>query len=213
VDRPDINPPSRDAARTRLALLDAAAAEFGQHGFAATTVRQVAARAGVNQALAFRYFGSKENLYVLALEHQSRLMHPDSDGRALLMSVLAFFMQPGQPDVVHPVLSMLRSFNSPNGAQAMRESLGGHYLPAVEAQLRDAHPDWADADVAVRAELAWAWILGIGVMRAVLELPALSGKPVDEVEAIVQDALRHLMALPHVESPERHPCSGDATPT
>jgi AcrR family transcriptional regulator len=52
----------RDAAATRRALLAAARRQIAEHGFAGTTTRDVAAAAGVNQALVYRYFGSKEKL-------------------------------------------------------------------------------------------------------------------------------------------------------
>lgn len=49
-------------ARTRSALEQAAARLFEQHGFAATTVRDIAAAAGVGERTFFRYFPSKEDL-------------------------------------------------------------------------------------------------------------------------------------------------------
>lgn len=52
----------RDAVATRRALLAAARRQIAEHGFAGTTTRDVAAAAGVNQALVYRYFGSKEKL-------------------------------------------------------------------------------------------------------------------------------------------------------
>lgn len=53
----------RDATATKAALLDAAAELFADRGFDRTTVRDIAHRAGVNQALLFRYFGSKDALF------------------------------------------------------------------------------------------------------------------------------------------------------
>lgn len=52
----------RDAVATRRALLAAARRQIAEHGFTGTTTRDVAAAAGVNQALVYRYFGSKEKL-------------------------------------------------------------------------------------------------------------------------------------------------------
>ena len=49
-------------ARTRSALEQAAARLFEAHGFAATTVRDIAAAAGVGERTFFRYFPSKEDL-------------------------------------------------------------------------------------------------------------------------------------------------------
>ncbi|MCG8925662.1 TetR/AcrR family transcriptional regulator [Lentzea sp. CC55] len=53
----------RDPERTRALLLEAAAAEFGAKGYAATRTTDIAARAGVNKQLISYYFGGKEGLY------------------------------------------------------------------------------------------------------------------------------------------------------
>ena len=53
----------RDSTATKAALLDAAASLFAERGFDRTTVRDIAKQAGVNQALLFRYFGTKEALF------------------------------------------------------------------------------------------------------------------------------------------------------
>jgi TetR/AcrR family transcriptional regulator len=53
----------RDAERTRRLILDAALAEFSEHGYAGARIRSIAARAGVNQQLVSYYFGGKEGLY------------------------------------------------------------------------------------------------------------------------------------------------------
>lgn len=53
----------RDPERTRKLILDAAAAEFGAHGYVGARIRAIAARAGVNQQLVSYYFDGKEGLY------------------------------------------------------------------------------------------------------------------------------------------------------
>jgi AcrR family transcriptional regulator len=54
--------------RTRGAILDAARAGFAARGYDAVSVRSVAREAGVDPALVHRFFGSKEQLFVAALE-------------------------------------------------------------------------------------------------------------------------------------------------
>ena len=55
--------------RTRTAIVDAALALFTEQGFDVTTVRQIAARAGVSVGNAYYYFDSKEQL-VLSIYEQ-----------------------------------------------------------------------------------------------------------------------------------------------
>ena len=50
-------------AGTADTILDAAEPLFARQGFAATTIKQIGAAAGVNPALIYYYFGSKDELY------------------------------------------------------------------------------------------------------------------------------------------------------
>ena len=54
-----------DGQETRDALMAAAIEEFTEKGFDGASTRSICARAGVNNALMNRYYGTKENLYRL----------------------------------------------------------------------------------------------------------------------------------------------------
>jgi AcrR family transcriptional regulator len=58
-----------DTERTRALLLDAAAGEFSEHGFAGARVDRIAEAAGVNKERIYSYFGSKDGLSAAVLEH------------------------------------------------------------------------------------------------------------------------------------------------
>ncbi len=60
-------PPAPDAP---TALLDGAEALFARQGFAATTIKQIGAEAGVNPALIYYYFPDKARLYHAVLERR-----------------------------------------------------------------------------------------------------------------------------------------------
>jgi AcrR family transcriptional regulator len=53
------------------AVLEAGAELFAERGPAATSVRDIAARAGVNHGLVYRHFGAKEQLVAAVLEYLS----------------------------------------------------------------------------------------------------------------------------------------------
>src|SRR5688500_8637965 len=78
--------PSRDL------ILDAAERLFATKGFAAATIKQIAATAGVNSALLYYYFENKETLYretirrilsVMTGEGLELLDHPSSPSDAI----------------------------------------------------------------------------------------------------------------------------------
>lgn len=54
----------------RRQILERATELFARQGYQGTTTRQIAERAGVNEAIIFRHFPSKEDLYWAVLEHQ-----------------------------------------------------------------------------------------------------------------------------------------------
>lgn len=56
------------AAESRSRILDAALKEFSVHGLAGARTESIARLAGVNKALLYYYFESKENLYLASLE-------------------------------------------------------------------------------------------------------------------------------------------------
>ena len=58
----------RDPAGSREALVTAAVAEFARKGFEGARVDEIAAGAGVNKQLVYHYYGSKQGLYLAALE-------------------------------------------------------------------------------------------------------------------------------------------------
>ncbi|MGV9821821.1 TetR/AcrR family transcriptional regulator [Nocardia xishanensis] len=63
----DVNPLGRDAVVS--AVLTHAADLFAERGPAATSIRDIAERAGVNHGLVFRHFGAKDKLVTAVLDH------------------------------------------------------------------------------------------------------------------------------------------------
>ena len=58
----------RDPGRTRLRILEAATTEFAHHGLGGARVDRIAERSGANKRMLYYYFGSKEALFLAALE-------------------------------------------------------------------------------------------------------------------------------------------------
>ena len=64
---PQVRLPARDR---RLQIMEVAKALFARQGFEGTTTRQIAERARVNEAIIFRHFPTKEDLYWAIIDHQ-----------------------------------------------------------------------------------------------------------------------------------------------
>lgn len=64
-----VAPRSRDADRSRLAILVAARDEFAQYGLGGARVDRIAERADVNKRLIYYYFKSKDELFLAVLEN------------------------------------------------------------------------------------------------------------------------------------------------
>jgi len=54
----------------RRQLIETAIDLFAQKGFAGTTTREIAAAAGVNEAIIFRHFATKQDLYKAILDYK-----------------------------------------------------------------------------------------------------------------------------------------------
>lgn len=59
----------RDPAATRARILDAATAEFAEHGPAGARYDRIAARAQANKERVYAYFGNKDQLFAAVLRH------------------------------------------------------------------------------------------------------------------------------------------------
>jgi AcrR family transcriptional regulator len=63
----ETKPRRRDRAARELEMLDAAEEIFGERGYAATSMDDIAARAGVSKPLVYQYYGSKDGMFVACL--------------------------------------------------------------------------------------------------------------------------------------------------
>ena len=77
---PPVTPATPKSERTRQRILDAAIALFAEKGFAATTMRDIAAAADVSIGLAYRYFARKEDLAVALYEGMSTRLRATAAG-------------------------------------------------------------------------------------------------------------------------------------
>ncbi|MFR9801052.1 TetR family transcriptional regulator [Pseudonocardia sp. RS010] len=189
----------RDSAATRRALLAAGRELFARAGYEGTTVRAVAERAGVNQALLFRHFGSKEGLFAEAVTGQALDLLHDGPPEQVLPRTLAAILAPaeaadgpgGPVDDSADValfLATLRSAGNTDAAATVREELRVAYGGTLARLVATDDP----ADAELRAELALAWLLGIALLRKVIRSDAVAAADPDTVVGHVTRAVEAL---------------------
>jgi AcrR family transcriptional regulator len=177
-------PRRRDASATRQALQDAAVELFAERGYDRTTVRDIATRAGVNQALLFRYFGSKEALFEAATRGQGLTA---SEPGALVAEMLDNLLDPSSPARRDQVLTaLLRTLGTDDEAAEIRGRLNADYAGALATLTDQPHAD-------LRADLVLAWLFGISLMRGVAATQPLAGADPEQVRALVLPAMRTLL--------------------
>ena len=72
----------------RLQILRVAMRLFSQRGFVGTTTKEIALAAGVSEAMVFRHFATKEELYSAILD-QKACVHDSLDPRAVVADAIA----------------------------------------------------------------------------------------------------------------------------
>ncbi|MFW0797196.1 TetR family transcriptional regulator [Gordonia sp. CPCC 205515] len=183
-------PRRRNAAATRESLLVATRTLLAEHG-AHVTTRDIAAEAGVNQALINRYFGSKENLFVEAVQTSnnpvaeflaSAPLDEVSDG--ILHSVLEAGRAGG--GLTSQLIGVL---DSDTVNEVIRSTVEKTFTETLGNRL-------AGPDRRLRAELINALVVGITVMRDRIGSPELAAADVDDIARYVRRMVAPLLEEP-----------------
>ncbi|MER5787646.1 helix-turn-helix domain-containing protein [Streptomyces sp. NPDC001980] len=186
----------RDAAATRQALLLAARTRFTQLGYDRTTLRDVAADAGVNLALIKRYFGSKEGLFKAALASTPRFLGGDGGfprDRAALAEALSRQLAAGAWAEFgeHPVLMLLRDSGDEQVTELRRRALAEFGRQVLEASGASSAPD-----AELRAELLVALGVGVAVVRSAVGLRPLADATPEDLLGPLHDVVEGLLGPP-----------------
>jgi AcrR family transcriptional regulator len=177
-----------DAQASRDALLQAAAALFDERGYDAATLRDIGERAGVDPALIARYFGSKDGLYLAALQHEDRPAMPTDPSQ-----MLEFMFSNSEQRGIGPIpLAVV----SPTLGDVLRQQVGDIVGRRAVAPLAAELASRGVADPRLRAEILIAIATGLLLTRAGGTLPALSRVPLDELLAVLEPLVDALQQRP-----------------
>jgi AcrR family transcriptional regulator len=173
-------------------VLDAARASFAEKGFRATTIRAVAASAGVDPALVHHYFGSKDNLFLAALEMPVDpreilapvvQLGPDGAGERLLRTFLSVW---DDPEIQVRLLAVVRSVLNEDGGQLLKEGFIPVVVGPVLSRLVADQPE-------VRIPLVVSQVVGLIVARYVLALPPMALMPPEDLVARMGPVIQHYL--------------------
>ena len=177
---------------TRAEVLAAARASFAEKGFRGTTIRAVAAAAGVDPALVHHYFGTKDDLFLAALEMPVdprellapvMAQGPDGAGERMLRTFLSVW---DDPEIQVRLLAVVRSVLDEDGATLLKEGFIPVVVGPILAQLVKDRPE-------VRIPLVTSQVTGLIVTRYVLALPPMAEMPAEDVVARIGPVLQHYL--------------------
>ena len=177
----------------RRAVLDAARELFAELGFERTTMRAVAARAGVDPALIYHYFGDKDGLLFAALQppvdaatvFAGLAGAGDRTGEELVRRLIGLWED--RPEIREQMVAILRTGLSYDRASRLfRDILSSFILAALGDVLAGDRRE-------LRVALVGSQIGGLMLARYVLKVPgAATASPEDLVQAVGPTVQRYL---------------------
>jgi AcrR family transcriptional regulator len=176
------------SAGTRRAILDAARSAFAAHGYDQTTIRAVAAAAGVDASMVMRYFESKAGLFTAAAT--ADLSAPDlravpagERGEALARHMISRWEDADRDDEL--ILLLRTAVNSEEVAAQLRATLG-HLVTEPVAAL-------GASDAAERGAFIGTQLLGLALCRYILRMEPLASLPAADVVAAVAPSVQRYL--------------------
>ncbi|MEU5876878.1 TetR family transcriptional regulator [Spirillospora sp. NPDC047279] len=183
-------PPGRrpGPTETREAILGSARELFADKGYDGASLRAIARAAGVDPALVHHFFGNKEGVFIAAMrfpvdpaELLPRILAAPHDTLGESM-VRVFLTVWEDPERRAPILAMLRSAMTNERAAAMMREFVTSALFARAAGLNDIP--------LIRVQAAAGQMIGVMILRYVLEVEPLASATHDELVAMLAPTLQ-----------------------
>jgi AcrR family transcriptional regulator len=177
-------------------ILEAARGLFARRGFDRTSVRTIAGEASVDPALVLHYFGTKERLFLAAVElpFDPGAVVPalfDGDRAHLGERFARFVVALLEDDAARArVLAIIRAAASEPAAAAVLRGL-------VERRIRDPIAQaLGTEDADLRASLVGSQVVGLAMARYVVGVEPLASLPAEHVAAALAPTLQRYLTEP-----------------
>jgi AcrR family transcriptional regulator len=190
ADIPESLPRVERRRRTEAAILVAAREQFAEHGFERTTIRSVAAQAGIDPALVMQYYKNKEGLFAAAARwevDQKRMASAALEDipRTAIDDLFAGFEDPAMRDAHIALMRNCLTHDSALGI--VRDEV------MCETQALIAKTIGGD-DAELRAGLLASTMMGLVLGRYLLELPALVSASREDIERVLLPVLEQIVS-------------------
>jgi AcrR family transcriptional regulator len=184
------------ATDTRERILAAARHRFAEHGLEGTSIRAVAADAGVDPALVHHYFGTKGQLFVAAVElpfdpaSLAPMLAAGPIGETGLRFARLFLSIWEDPVTRAPLQGIVRSALSDPGAMAMvRELVITRVFGPVVQALGASQPE-------LRLTLLGSQVIGLALVRYVLRIEPMASLDAQTLIAAVAPTFQRYLVEP-----------------
>lgn len=176
---------------TREHILAAARNQFGQRGYDGTTIRGIAAEAGVNPALIHHFFGTKEQVFAAALSlpvDPAVVLATITDGprEEVAQRILRLFLSLWrEPDSRQSFFALVRSVSTnERAAGMMRQFLEQVMLSRVADALGISR---------LRLTGVMSQVMGIAMVRYIIRVEPLASVDEEELIAMVAPVIQHYL--------------------
>ncbi|MDR1921957.1 MAG: TetR/AcrR family transcriptional regulator [Candidatus Adiutrix sp.] len=187
MKKKNTSPVRRNAAATRLRILDSARAAFYRAPYERVGLRDIAAAAGVDASLINRYFGSKKNLFQEALtgafEFEASLESTEKFARAFVGYVARQKCGGSAADPADKLGVILRSAVS----QEASPIVSGIFHREFTLYLAGLLPG---RDREMRAAMVGAYLAGFRLLCEALDEPSLNPADSEKIVALLIKALK-----------------------
>ncbi|QWF83410.1 TetR/AcrR family transcriptional regulator [Amycolatopsis sp. CA-230715] len=185
----------RTGAESKQRILDTARALFGEHGYGGTTVRAIAAGAGVDPAMVFYFFGTKQSLFAAAIEMSAQVPPAlesiftgglDGIGERMIRTLLENMDASGRT----PLALLTRSPQADGQTETLlREYIDREITGRLAALLNGP-------DAAFRAGMVNVQLLGLAVARYLVRIEPIASSSVDELVSRFGPLVQHCLTGP-----------------
>lgn len=177
------------ASRTKDRILEAAMARFASASYDETNLRDIASDVGVDVAYVHRSFGSKEKLFDAAvrqsLQQRRRFLAGINGGVGGALARRAVNRRATANGDIALLDIIIRSLLSPSAGPLLAEHLERDFIAPLSKLI--------DRPSEQRAALIAAFLVGIGILKDVLEIKALSRGSAKQLECLIRQTIEAVM--------------------